>query len=192
MTQNPRKALMSKVLASVLIVAPLFAVLVSLGADGSREPSYPRIEGHGAVVRLADAAEQPRAGSKICVDLTKGGPATEINPGLAKAARFVNIYAGAGKKPAAARISVVLHGDATLIVLTDKAYSQKFDVEKNPNLELIRDLNRAGVELLVCGQSLAAKKCRNSDVVEEVQVAVSALTANVNRQQDGYAYIPLH
>lgn len=36
------------------------------------------------------------------------------------------------------------------------------------------------------------KKASLDDVGDSVTVAVSGLTVNVNRQQDGYAFIPLH
>lgn len=162
-----------------------------LGAAGQLQ-IYPSVEGHGGVVRLPGASDQPRDGSRICVDLTKGGPADQVNPAIEKVARFVNIYAGAGKVSATVEISVILHGDATLIALSDKAYAKRFNSEGNPNLPLIRKLRQSGVEILVCGQALAHKEASEAEVGDQVEVAVSALTVNVNRQQDGFAFIPLH
>ncbi|MEZ6056169.1 MAG: DsrE family protein [Planctomycetaceae bacterium] len=152
---------------------------------------YPRIEGHGKVVQLVDAAHQPRAGSRIVVDLTAGGDPQLLNPGIEKLARYVNIYRGAGAQPADVRIAVVLHGDATLTLLNPEVYAQRFDNAKNPNLELAGKLRAAGVEFFVCGQSLIGKGSQPSEVDESVSVAVSGLTALVNLQSDGYAYVPL-
>ncbi len=154
--------------------------------------SYPRIKEYGKVVRLPDAADQPRNGSKICADVTASGSPEAINPALEKVARYVNIYAGAGSRPAEARITVILHGKATTSCFSDTAYARKFNVEKNPNIPLIARLKQAGVEFLVCGQALAHNGGRREDVAGEIGVAVSALTVNVNRQADGYAYVPLH
>jgi len=153
---------------------------------------YPRIKDHGKVVRLPNAVDQPRSGSKICIDVTAGGPWEKTNPAIEKVARFVNIYAGAGKTPAAVRVTVILHGDATLTALSAKAYATRFHLDGNPNLRLFEQLNDAGVEILVCGQSLTQKGGRPEDVAKKVEIAVSALTANVNRQMEGYAFIPLH
>lgn len=178
-------------LAAVAFVS-LAASLVA-AVDVADRFIYPRIEGHGKVVQLPDAAEQPRSGSKICVDVTAGGPADEVNPALEKVARFVNIYAGAGKKPAKCSITVVLHGDATIAALSDQAYGKHTDVERNPSLPLIHELRDAGVDFFVCGQAMASKGYDANDADFDVEVAVSALTVNVNRQsQGGYAYIPLH
>ncbi len=82
-------------------------------------------------------------------------------------------------------------GDATLDVLDQEAYRERFDTEENPNLDCLQKLHRAGVEIYVCGQSLVGKKARPEQVVEFVDVAVSALTAVVNLQADGYSYVPL-
>ncbi len=153
---------------------------------------YPAIAEFGRVVRLPEAAHQPRDGSRIVVDATRGGPPDAVNPAIEKVARFVNIYAGAGRHPASAEIVVVLHGDATLGGLKHSDYRTHCGVSSNPNLALIRDLHNAGVEFYVCGQALSGKGVRPSEVDASVHVAVSALTTLVNLQHDGFAYIPLH
>ncbi|MEQ8787908.1 MAG: DsrE family protein [Pirellulaceae bacterium] len=177
-------------LAAVAVVS-LTASLV-LAVESSKPFVYPSIDGHGKVVKLPRAAEQPRNGSKICVDVLAGGAAGDVNPALEKVARFVNIYAGAGEKPASCSITVVLHGDATAAALSDAAYARHTDADANPSLPLMRKLREAGVEFFVCGQAMASKGYAADAAADEVQVAVSALTVNVNRQMDGYAFIPLH
>ncbi len=158
-----------------------------------KKPEYihPNIQQYGKVVPLPDAAQQPRAESKICVDLTKGGAADQLNPSIEKIARYVNIYQGAGKEPASVQIAVVLHGDATLCALNDDAYAERFKAESNPNLDCLHELHEAGVAIYVCGQSLIGKGSQPEEVVVFADVAVSALTSLVNLQADGYAYVPL-
>jgi len=154
-------------------------------------PSHPAIASHGAVVRLPDAAHQPRAGTKLLIDITRGGAPNELNPALEKVAKYLNIYAGGGAEPAKAQFAVVLHGDATLSVLNDDAYATRFQVMSNPNLELLRQLHDQGVQLYVCGQTLISQESKPEEVAHVVETAVSALTAVVNLQADGYAYVPL-
>ncbi|WP_187781986.1 DsrE family protein [Gimesia chilikensis] len=166
-------------------------VSTSVKEPAPLEYQHPRIKEYGKVVQLPDAAQQPRDQSKICVDLTKGGPADKLNPSIEKVARFVNIYEGAGKDPAAAKIAVVLHGDATLCALNDDAYAERFNTKSNPNLDCLHELHEAGVEIYVCGQSLVGKGGQPDQVVVFTDVAVSALTSLVNLQADGYAYVPL-
>ncbi|WP_240928084.1 DsrE family protein [Thalassoroseus pseudoceratinae] len=157
------------------------------------EPHYihPAIQGFGKVVQLPNAVHQPRSGSKIVVDITKGSDPSKLNSAIEKVCRFVNIYAGAGRTPVKVDIAVVLHGDATLAILNNNAYSARFKTDGNPNLACLRELNNAGVKVSVCGQSLTAKDARPEEVSKSAQVAVSALTALVNLQADGYAYLPM-
>ncbi|QDV88437.1 DsrE family protein [Stieleria magnilauensis] len=177
---------------SLMIVAPSFAQDVP-GQSGVAKatPSYPAIQGHGSVVRLPHAAHQPRPGTKLLVDLTRGSDPSKLNAAIEKVAKYVNIYAGAGAEPAEVQIAVVFHGDATLAVLDSDAYATEFKVKANPNLDLLHRLHESGVELYVCGQSLISKGSDPEDVAGFVQTAVSALTAVVNLQSDGYAYLPL-
>lgn len=151
----------------------------------------PAITKYGKVVHLPSAAQQPRDGSKIVVDVTKGGKPGELNAAIEKVARFVNIYRGAGKTPAEVDIAVVLHGDATLTVLNVDAYSIRFATTGNPNLDCLHELHDAGVEILVCGQSLLSEGAKPENVVVFVDVAVSALTSLINLQADGFALVPL-
>lgn len=178
-------------LNSIVIFSVVVTCVGIRGAFSQVPFIHPKIQSHGKVVRLADAAEQPRNGSRICVDVTAAGPIDGINPAIEKLARFVNIYAGAGEQPADVHITAVLHGKSTTVALTDEAYSRRHATKGNPNLPLLRKLRNAGVEFFVCGQSAAGLGVKDSEVTSEVQVAVSALTVNVNRQTDGFAFIPL-
>lgn len=157
----------------------------------ARVATYPTIKNHGKVVRLPDAAHQPRSGTKLLVDVTRGGDAETLNPAIEKVAKYVNLYAGGGAEPADVQISVVFHGDATLHVLNSDAYSKHFNATTNPNLDLLHQLHESGVELYVCGQSLLSKGASTEDVAVFVDTAVSALTAIANSQADGYVYLPL-
>ncbi len=44
----------------------------------------PAIERYGKVVRLPDAVQQPRAGTRLVVDVTAGGPPDTLNPAIEK------------------------------------------------------------------------------------------------------------
>lgn len=160
-------------------------------SDTSHQLHFPVIANHGGVVQLPDAAQQPRAGTKLLVDLTSGGDADKLNAGYEKVSKYLNIYAGAGAEPTEVDLAVVLHGEATLSVLNSEAYSAKFKTQGNPNLELMQALHASGVTFYVCGQSLISKGGHPKDVAPFVETAVSALTAVVNLQTDGYAYVPI-
>lgn len=152
---------------------------------------FPAVASYGGVIRLPEAAMQPRMGTKVLVDLTRSNDPAERNGGVEKVAKYLNLYAGAGKTPAEVEMAVVFHGDATLNVLNTEAYATRFGTSDNPNLKLLQQLDEAGVEMYVCGQALIAKEASPCEVAKCVKTAVSALIAVVNLQTDGFAYVPL-
>jgi intracellular sulfur oxidation DsrE/DsrF family protein len=160
-------------------------------ADVKRDKRFPVVAGHGGVVQLPDAAHQPRSGTKLLVDITRGSDPAELNSAIEKVAKYMNIYAGAGAEPASVNIALVFHGDATLSVLNADAYAARFKTEGNPNLDLLHQFHEAGVEIFVCGQTLISKGAKPEDTAVFVDTAVSAMTAVVNLQADGYSFLPL-
>jgi uncharacterized protein len=154
-------------------------------------PAPPVIPKLGSVVRLPNAAHQPRDGTKVLIDITRGSEPAELNTAIDKVAKYLNIYAGGGAEPAKGHFAVVFHGDATLAVLNADAYSAKFNTKGNPNLDLLHQLHEQGVELFVCGQTLISKDAKPEEVAVFIDTAVSALTVVVNLQSEGYAYVQL-
>jgi len=152
---------------------------------------FPIIAGYGGIVARPTAVEQPRPGAKVILDATADSKPDEVNKGLERAARLLNLYGTAGRKKTDVTIAVVLHGEATKSVLSDSAYQARLGIERNPSLPLIRELQKAGVQILVCGQALNYKKIPDAEVAEDIPIAASALTAIMNKQADGFAYVPI-
>jgi intracellular sulfur oxidation DsrE/DsrF family protein len=155
------------------------------------ERVFPLIAGFGGVVALPDAVEPPRTGAKVVFDVSAGSKPAEVNIGLERVARLFNLYGAAGKSARNLAATVILHGDATTAVLKDDVYRSRFEGVANPSLPLIQKLREAGVQVLVCGQALHNKNIPLADVTPDVRVAASAMTVLINRQQDGYAYVPV-
>ena len=67
------------VVLSLMIAEPVLSQGVpAQGVSGQDKlakatPIHPKIEGHGSVVQLPRAAHQPRSGTKLLVDVTRGG-----------------------------------------------------------------------------------------------------------------------
>ncbi|WP_425613667.1 DsrE family protein [Anatilimnocola sp. NA78] len=153
---------------------------------------FPQVKTYGGIAPVPNAAEAPRRGAKIIFDITADSKPDEVNKGLESVARYLNLNADAGLKPADAKLALVLHGAATKAALGDAAYEKHTAAGKNPNLALVRELKACGVEVFVCGQSLARNKFTSAEVASEFSVAVSAMTVNTNKQLDGYAYLFIH
>lgn len=165
--------------------------MVTFSKSGS-ELLFPIVEGHGGVVAILDAVDRPRAGIRAVFDITADATKPEeVNKGLDRVARLLNMYGVEGLQPSDIRLTAVLHGEATRSVLSDEAWESRFQTGNNPNLPLIRLLQKAGVEVLVCGQALSYKGIPKSDVASEIPVATAALTVLLNRQSDGFAYVPV-
>lgn len=167
----------------------LFSVTSLAGTTGPDSFVFSRISNYGGVVHLPNAAEPPRQEARVVFDTITDSKPGELNRGLESAARYLNLHAAAGHAPEHVRLAVVLHGAATKVALRDESYSRRTGNAANPNLPLIRELKRCGVELFVCGQSLARNQMEAGEVSEDFSVAVSAMTVSVNKQRDGYAYI---
>lgn len=178
--------------------AIMLAAVIGFGVTTAGQPPapkdalvYPVVPGHGGVVALPGAAEQPRKGAKVVFDITADAKPGEVNKGLERVARLLNLYGAGGLKAGDVRVAAVFHGEATKSALTDAAYAEQFGAKANPNLPLVRELKKAGVEFYVCGQALHYKGFKAGEVDEGVPVAVAALTVVVNRQAGGYAYVPV-
>ena len=177
------------------ISLPLSVALAAAVAHGQSPPDktaliYPLVPEHGGIVPLPKAAEQPRKGAKAIFDITADAKPGAVNKGLDQVARLLNLYGAGGLTARDAKIAAVFHGQAVKAVLSDAAYAARFKVAANPNLPLIRELKKAGVEVFVCGQSLHELGFKAEEVAEEVPVADSAMLVLVNKQADAYAYIP--
>jgi len=167
-------------------------VVLTAPSSADAKLLFPIIAGYGGIVAVADAVEPPRAGMKVVLDVTsEAKKPEEVNKGLDRAARLLNLYGSAGLKASDIKLTVVLHGEATKSVLSDEAWESRLQVKHNPNLPLIRLLQQAGVEVMVCGQALSYKKIARSEVASEIPVAAAALTVLLNRQADGFSYVPV-
>ena len=84
---------------------------------------------------------------------------------------------------------VVVHGRATRSTLGAEVFEERYG-EPNPDAELLRALQQAGVRIVVCGQSATAFGFRRGELAPGIEMAISAMTALVALQTDGYALIP--
>ena len=127
---------------------------------------------------------------KVVFDIaaTPDEPA-RLNKRLETVARYLNMHVRAGLEARQLSTAVVLHGRATRAALSEEVFEKRYG-EPNPDAELLRRLTQAGVRLVVCGQSAAAFGFRADEFAPDVEMALSAMTALVMFQSDGFALIP--
>ena len=144
---------------------------------------------------------------KVVFDVNKQADAGALNRNLVSAARFINMHTAAGVKEKNIKLAIVLHGGAATDVTRDRFYkaAQKkkaaadttvikgadaLDLKSNANAALVKTLIDHGVEFYVCGQTAAYYDIDNTDLLPDVKMALSAMTAHALLQQKGYTLNP--
>ncbi|WP_426690598.1 DsrE family protein [Rhodanobacter ginsengiterrae] len=180
---------MNRPLLSALFVLMLVPLAATATDDFWQTPT---IHGAGKIHPMPQAAYQPdrQATYKVVFSLGKAGAKpTDVSPSLDHVARAVNLYVNAGVPLSHLKFVAIAAGPATPIVLNDEQYRKKYGVA-NPNLPLIVQLRKAGVDIAVCAQAVAEHDFQYDWVDPQVTVALSGLTTVIDLQQQGYALSP--
>ena len=175
-------------------VGVVVAVLLSASPEGAAAagwmapvaPVIPGADGYVAIPHAAVMPQKTRIYRAVFNATLAAERPTEIVPALNMAGSELNVLAGAGVLPRHARFAVVFHGAAIDAILDDAHYKARHGVH-NPNLKVIADLKRAGVQLFVCGQNLAFANIDPTTLTPDVTVALDALIVLMTFQENGYA-----
>jgi len=170
----------------------LFVLAFVVGPVFAEPPTGPVIHDYGPVyyVPHTPLSLPPGARMKAVFDVSAAPDKTDaLNYRLETVARYLNMHARAGVGTDRMDVAVVLHGKATRAVLSAEAFQQRYG-HANPDADLLGRLADAGVDIFVCGQSAAAYGFRPEELVPTAIVSLSAMTALVRLQSDGYALIP--
>lgn len=111
-----------------------------------------------------------------------------INANIETAARFLNMHAQSGVPASNLKIALVVHNKASKDVIDNDAYRKKYGSD-NPNQELIKALIDAGGQIIFCGQSSVSRGFPREDLIEGVQLSLSAMTALIQLQGEDYRLI---
>lgn len=126
---------------------------------------------------------------KVIFDVSKSpDDKSKINNYIVTAARFLNMHADTGMDISQLKVAMTIHGGAWKDILTDEVYLEKYGT-KNPNSELITQLNNAGVDIILCGQTANFREVSRADTNPDVKFALSAMTALLQYQNNGYQFI---
>lgn len=126
---------------------------------------------------------------KVIFDVyTDSKKKSKTNANIITVARFLNMHKKQGVSKSNMKVALVLHGKATKNALSDDAYQIKYK-KNNPNSKLLRALKKANVDIFVCGQSFASRGFSKEDLSKDVLLSLSALTALVEYQSNGYNII---
>lgn len=126
---------------------------------------------------------------KIAFDVGKGAQKGEQNNGMNSLARFINMHIAHGIKPENIELALVIHGSASVDVLDNNTYKNRFEVD-NKNQSLIEQLLANNTVVYVCGQSATHYKVAPEQLIKGVKMSLSAMTAHAQLQQQGYTLNP--
>lgn len=113
---------------------------------------------------------------------------TQVNPWIETAARFLNMHAAAGMNPDNLKVALVVHNKASTDLLDHPGYQQRFGSD-NPNHALLSALMESGTQVIFCGQSSIAREVPIEQTIDGVQLSLSAMTALLQLQDQGYRLI---
>ena len=157
----------------------------------TRTQAGPMIRSGGAVFAVdPDYATPTDREYKVAFEIAAPAPEPDrLNASINTVARFLNMHAQAGVPQDQLSGAIVAHGPASFELLDNEAYRARFGVG-NPNAELLKELIAAGQPVILCGQSAASRGVPVEGLIPGVEVALSAMTAFLVLQGDGYRVNP--
>jgi len=184
---------------NVLQLPELFDKVSGKMADNKSEPadfwSTPAIEGYGKIHYVDTPAFKPgtTAGlsNKIVFQINHNdGDIRKPNLGLERVARVTNLYYAAGVPLDQLKFVVSINGDAVSSALNNDQFSKAYGVD-NPNLKLISELKKAGVQVTICDQSVAFHQLDRNWIDPMVTHTISSGTTVATLENSGYAFLML-
>lgn len=170
----------------------LFCFLFGLTSLHSQtKASGPVISGYGEVwtVKNPDFKTYPTKEYKVVFDIMNSSESyDQLNISIETAARFLNMHAQSGVPLANLKVALVVHNNASKDLLKNSEYKSRYGTD-NPNEELINKLLNTGVEIVFCGQSSLSRNIPISETIDGVELALSAMTALIQLQDDGFQLI---
>jgi intracellular sulfur oxidation DsrE/DsrF family protein len=114
----------------------------------------------------------------------------DVNPMFNAIATYLNTLGKYGVPPEHRNIVAMIHHrtEGFDIVMNNEAYKARHGRD-NPNIEIIRKLRAAGVDIRLCGQGLIGREIDPKDVNPDIQVDLWAMTSIINLTMAGYAHI---
>ncbi|MGW9686393.1 DsrE family protein [Flagellimonas sp. 2504JD1-5] len=151
----------------------------------------PIIDDFGKVYKIdnPDFKVHPDKTYKAVIDVTgKNDSHDARNPLIETAARYLNMHAQSGVPAKQLKVALVVHGGASKDVISNTAYQKRYGKD-NPNSDLVKSLLNIDVPVIICGQSATYHGIDRSELIEGVQLSLSAMTALVHLQDEGYQLI---
>ncbi|MBZ6409391.1 MAG: DsrE family protein [Kalamiella piersonii] len=184
---------------NVLQLPELYEKVSGKFADNNTQPadfwSTPAIEGYGKIHYVDTPAYKPGTvpglSNKIVFQINRSeGDIRKPNLGLERVARVTNLYYAAGVPLNQLNFVGSINSDAGSAALNNEQFHKAYGVD-NPNLKLIDELEKAGVKVSICDQSVAFHNLQREWIDQRVTHTISSGTTVATLQNEGYAFLML-
>ena len=174
----------------VLFIAIFGFIIVSEGFSQEKKAG-PIINDYGKVWSINNPEYRTHIDTqyKVVFDIMNSPEdPSQLNTSIETAARFLNMHAQSGISLERMKVALVVHNKASKDLCKNEVYQEKYGVE-NPNAAMIAQLMEAGVAFIFCGQSSVARNLPIEETIDGVQLSLSAMTALIQLQNEGYRLI---
>lgn len=172
---------MTRLMIATALAAALATPAAAQQASMDAFSTGPVFEDFGPHAPVEGAEVSPLDRFDIAFDVATPAAEGARNRGFESAARFINMHVASGVREDWINLAVVVHGRAVTDLLASK---------DGPNEAMVRAMLARGVRFIVCGQSAAAYGVTQDDLIEGVEMELSAMTAHALLQQSGYTVNP--
>jgi intracellular sulfur oxidation DsrE/DsrF family protein len=173
-------------LSTLIAAAALFCLAASAPAALAQGLAIPA---GGAMTDFPGAHElpDPSLDYKIVFSVeSMAASPDKVGPGLQYIAAIVNTYEKHGVAPSHLHITAVFHGPTIVQVVDDATYKGRTGFDKNPNVELLNQFKKAGIQMVVCGQSAMQQKYDFKTILPLATINYSATVTFINLMTRGY------
>jgi intracellular sulfur oxidation DsrE/DsrF family protein len=149
-------------------------------------PAIPAAEGY-VIIPGAAVTPDPRSVYRVLMEgMRAPSKPDELVPAVNAVGNVLNTLVAGHVPLRNIHLAVVFRGPAVDYLLSNDLFRAKFGVD-NPNIKVLTELKQKGVELLICGQHLAAAGIDPSVLSKDVVVASDAYIVTITYQNRGYA-----
>ncbi|MEO9020505.1 MAG: DsrE family protein [Ginsengibacter sp.] len=156
------------------------------------EEKFPAVNAgaHSGVFPVKNITEipDPSMQYKLLFEIHDENPDSALNEfdyNLVEVSRIINLHVASGIPLKNISVVVVAHGPVLNSLSTNQSYQKRFKMD-NPNLELIKNLEKLGVRFVVCGQAMDFGNFTKEDMLPEMKISLTAQTALTGYQLKGY------
>ena len=179
--------------ATIGLIAMVAIAAISFTPTHAEEGDGLLVPGMSAAIDIPNAHElpDPNMNYKVVFSVNRDPQSPDdVNPMFNAMATYLNTLEKYGVPPENRNIVAMIHHrtEGFDIVMTNEAYKARHGRD-NPNIEIIRKLKKAGVDIRLCGQGLIGREIDAKDVNPDIQIDLWAMTSIINLEMNGYAHI---